>query len=98
MKTADDRQIYISVLHLLCMVKNKEKKTPMTKMSPNGQVVIPGKIREETGLKPGMQFLVFNQDGNVVMKPLREEVWSNAAGNAKKDTVGVEAIDKSFAE
>ena len=76
------------------MAKNKERKTPKTKMSPNGQVVIPGKIREQTGLKPGMQFLVFNQDGDVVMKPLREEI----TGNAVKDTTSVEATDNSLAE
>jgi len=80
------------------MVNSKEMKTPMTKMSPNGQVVIPGKIREETGLKAGMQFLVFNQDGNVVMKPLRDEVLNSTAGAAEKDVIDTESADNSLAE
>ena len=50
----------------------------LTKLSPNGQVVIPSEIRKEAGLKPSTKFLVFNQGGNILLKQIRKE-------NLKKD-------------
>ncbi len=45
----------------------------ITKMSPNGQVVIPSEIRKDAGLKPSVKFIVFNQDGNILLKQIKKE-------------------------
>lgn len=56
----------------------------LTKLSPNGQVVIPSEIRKEAGLKPSTKFIVFNQGGNILLKQIRAE-------NLRKD---IELIEK----
>jgi len=43
----------------------------ITKMSQNGQVVIPAEIRKEAGIKPKTKFLVMNEDGTVILKPIK---------------------------
>ena len=48
----------------------------ITKMSPNGQVVIPAEIRAGAGLKQGARFLVFQERGVVVLKELRREQFA----------------------
>ena len=45
----------------------------LTKLSPNGQVVIPSEIRKEAGLTASTKFLVFNKGGNILLKQLRKE-------------------------
>ena len=45
----------------------------ITKMSKNGQVVIPAEIRTDAGLKPFTKFLVFNQRGNILLKAIKKE-------------------------
>lgn len=45
----------------------------LTKLSPNGQVVIPSEIRKEAGLKPSTKFIVFNEGGNILLKQIRTE-------------------------
>lgn len=45
----------------------------LTKLSPNGQVVIPSEIRKEAGLAPSTKFLVFNEGGNILLKQIRTE-------------------------
>ncbi len=45
----------------------------LTKLSPNGQVVIPSEIRKEAGLTPATKFLVFNEGGNILLKQIRIE-------------------------
>jgi len=45
----------------------------LTKLSPNGQVVIPSEIRKEAGLKPSTKFLVFNEGGNILLKQIKAE-------------------------
>ncbi len=45
----------------------------ITKLSQNGQIVIPSEIRKEAGLKPSTKFLVFNEDGNILLKQIRKE-------------------------
>ena len=45
----------------------------ITKMSPNGQIVIPSEVREDAGLKPSAKFIVFNQGGNILLKQIRKE-------------------------
>lgn len=44
-----------------------------TTMSTKGRVVIPVKLREELGLKPGTRFVVYqDDDGNVVFAKVPE--------------------------
>lgn len=45
----------------------------ITKISRNGQVVIPSEVRKDAGIKPSTQFLVFNEDGNILLKQIRKE-------------------------
>lgn len=45
----------------------------ITKMSQNGQIVIPSEIRKSADLKPSTQFLVINQNGNILLKKVKEE-------------------------
>jgi len=44
----------------------------MTKMSQNGQIVIPSEIRLNAKLKPTDKFLVFNIGKNVILKQIGE--------------------------
>jgi len=45
----------------------------ITKMSQNGQVVIPVEIRKDAHIKPLSKFLVFNRNGEITLKPLKKE-------------------------
>jgi AbrB family looped-hinge helix DNA binding protein len=45
----------------------------LTKLSPNGQVVIPSEIRKKAGLKPSTKFIVFNEGGNILLKQIKVE-------------------------
>lgn len=45
----------------------------ITKMSRNGQIVIPAEVRQEAKVKPATQFLVFNNDGNITLKKVSEQ-------------------------
>ncbi len=45
----------------------------ITKISQNGQVVIPSEVRKDAGLKPSTKFLVFNEDGNILLKQIKKE-------------------------
>lgn len=48
----------------------------LTKLSPNGQVVIPAGIRKDAGLKPATKFIVFNEGGNILLKQIRTNTLS----------------------
>lgn len=60
----------------------------ITKMSENGQVVIPVEIRKDAKLKPSTKFIVFNQDGNIMLKRISKEALA-------KDMELIETIHKS---
>lgn len=45
----------------------------ITKLSENGQVVIPAEVRKDAGIKPSTKFLVFNEGGNILLKIIRKE-------------------------
>lgn len=45
----------------------------ITKMSENGQIVIPSEIRKDAGIKPSTKFIVFNEDGNIMLKQIKKE-------------------------
>lgn len=45
----------------------------IAKMSENGQIVIPMEIRRDAGIKPSTKFLVFNEDGMILLKKIETE-------------------------
>jgi AbrB family looped-hinge helix DNA binding protein len=45
----------------------------ITKISQNGQVVIPSDIRKNAGIKPSTQFIIFNEDGDLFLKQIKEK-------------------------
>lgn len=60
----------------------------ITKMSKNGQVVIPAEIRREAHLKPSAKFLVFATDNTVCLKRISK-------GELLKDAELIRRIEKS---
>ncbi len=60
----------------------------ITKISQNGQVVIPSEVRKDAGIKPSTKFLVFNEDGNILLKQIRKESLRN-------DMILIDKIRKS---
>lgn len=60
----------------------------ITKLSENGQVVIPAEIRKDAGIKPFTKFLVFNEGGNILLKMIRKEALA-------KDMHLLEMIERS---
>ncbi|MFC2162391.1 AbrB/MazE/SpoVT family DNA-binding domain-containing protein [Candidatus Altiarchaeota archaeon] len=42
----------------------------MTKLSSKGQIVIPQSVRNSLGISPGTRFIVFEKDGNIVLKKI----------------------------
>ncbi|MBU2443351.1 MAG: AbrB/MazE/SpoVT family DNA-binding domain-containing protein [Nanoarchaeota archaeon] len=42
-------------------------------MSENGQVVIPAEVRKDAGIGPSTKFIVFNHDGNIMLKQMKKE-------------------------
>jgi len=44
----------------------------ITKISQNGQIVIPVEIRKDAKIKPRTKFLVFNDEGEILLKPIKE--------------------------
>ncbi len=45
----------------------------ITKISRNGQVVIPVEVRKDAGIKPSAKFIVFNEGGNIMLKQISQE-------------------------
>ncbi|HLC71057.1 MAG TPA: AbrB/MazE/SpoVT family DNA-binding domain-containing protein [Candidatus Nanoarchaeia archaeon] len=60
----------------------------ITKMSENGQVVIPMEIRKDAQLEPFTKFLVFNEGGNILLKMIHKK-------SLAKDMHLLEMIEKS---
>ena len=60
----------------------------ITKISQNGQIVIPSEVRRDAGIKPSTQFLVFNEDGNILLKKIRKEAL-------KSDMILIDKIKRS---
>ena len=60
----------------------------ITKISQNGQIVIPSEVRKDAGIKPSTKFLVFNEGGNILLKQIRKK-------NLMKDIKLMEKIEES---
>ncbi len=52
-----------------------EAEVELTKMSSKGQIVIPKKIRDKFGIRPGENFAVFGRKDTIILKKV--EVPSN---------------------
>jgi len=46
----------------------------ITKISQNGQVVIPSEIRKDAGIKPSTKFIVFSENGNILLKQIKKRI------------------------
>lgn len=66
----------------------------ITKISKNGQLVIPSEIRRDAGIKPSMKFIVFNQKGNILLKQIRKETLIRDIKLIEKIQVAEEQIKK----
>ena len=60
----------------------------ITKMSRNGQVVIPSEIRRDANIGPSTKFIVFNEGGNVLFKQIKKQAMM-------KDIMLIEKIQGS---
>jgi len=56
----------------------------ITAMSTRGQVVLPKKIRTALSLNAGTQFIVFSDQGNILLKPITEPKLSDFEAVLKK--------------
>lgn len=56
----------------------------ITKMTSRGQVVIPQDIREEAGLEEGEKFLVYDVDGNIILKRIKNIDKVKSTGEFEK--------------
>ena len=63
----------------------------ITKISQNGQVVIPSEIRKDAGIKPATKFLVFNKSGNILLKQIKKE-------SLARDMLLIEKSDQQIAK
>ena len=70
----------------------------ITAMSTKGQIVLPKKIRTALNLNAGTQFVVFSDNDNILLKPIKEpklaefEAVLNKFQNWAKE-VGVTGVD-----
>ena len=63
----------------------------ITKISKNGQVVIPAEVRHDARIGPSTKFIVFNQGGNILLKKINKEALS-------EDMKLIQDIEKSEEE
>lgn len=58
---------------------------PIVNISPKGQILIPKRIREKYGVKPGGKVQIFEGTEGIVIKPAPEDPISAACGFLKGD-------------
>ena len=56
----------------------------ITAMSTRGQIVLPKKIRSSLNLDAGTQFIVFSDQGTILLKPITEPKLSDFESVLKK--------------
>ncbi|MBO4631550.1 MAG: AbrB/MazE/SpoVT family DNA-binding domain-containing protein [Lentisphaeria bacterium] len=56
----------------------------ITAMSTRGQIVLPKKIRSALNLDAGTQFIVFSDQGTILLKPITEPKLSDFEAVLKK--------------
>ena len=65
----------------------------MVKVSSKYQIVIPKRVREELGLRPGDRFLIAIEDGKVVMRLRPRSYARHLRGLHKEVWQGIEATE-----
>ncbi|MEK6917206.1 MAG: AbrB/MazE/SpoVT family DNA-binding domain-containing protein [Nanoarchaeota archaeon] len=45
----------------------------ITKISQNGQIVIPSEVRQSARIGPSTKFLVFNKGGDIILKQIKKQ-------------------------
>ncbi len=56
----------------------------ITKMSANGQIVIPAEIRNAAKLKPSTKFAIFYDNGNIFLRKITKEYVKQEIALMKK--------------
>jgi AbrB family looped-hinge helix DNA binding protein len=74
--------------------RGKKMEVAITKMSPNGQVVIPAGIRREAGIGPSAKFIIFNRGGNILLKLINKQKLSNDFDLIEKVALTENQIEK----
>lgn len=64
---------HINTSYFNITIGSNEMEVAITKMSQNGQVVIPMEIRKDAKLKPFTKFIVMNKGGTIILKPVQGE-------------------------
>ena len=71
-----EKNLYIKHVLTLKYIVGDKMEVAITKMSQNGQVVIPSEIRKDAKIKPFTKFIVFNEGGNILLKQIKKESLS----------------------
>lgn len=88
------KSLYIKyVLDLKYVLINKME-LAITKISRNGQIVIPAEIRKDAGIKPMTKFFVLNNGGNILLKQIKKESLANDLGLVARVKKGEDQIKK----
>ena len=58
---------------------------PVVRISPKGQILIPKKIREKYGVKPGSTVQILEETDGIVIKPAPEDPIAAACGFLEGD-------------
>ncbi|NIN01234.1 MAG: AbrB/MazE/SpoVT family DNA-binding domain-containing protein [Proteobacteria bacterium] len=58
---------------------------PVVPISPKGQILIPKKIREKYGVKPGSNVQILEETDGIVIKPAPEDPIAAACGFLEGD-------------
>ena len=66
----------------------------ITRISENGQIVIPAEIRRDAKIGKSTKFLVINRGGNILLKQIRSEALENEMALMEKVMRGEEQIKK----
>ncbi len=58
---------------------------PVVQISPKGQILIPKRIREKYGVRPGSHVQILEEPGGIVIKPAPEDPIAAACGFLEGD-------------
>lgn len=67
-------------------------------VTTKGQVVIPSSLRRKFGIKKGTQVLVYEKDGDIIVKPITDEYIESMAGITKTKGMLLKALKEEKAK
>ena len=67
-------------------------------VTTKGQVVIPSRLRRKFGIKKGTQVLVYEKDGDIIVKPITDEYIESMAGITKTKGMLLKALKEEKAK